>query len=286
MESFPQRIDIRGLELRVDDAFVYPPETAAILVISCDSYQDLWPPFFKCFFKYWPDCPYPVYLGSNRCRYPDDRVRPILVGDDKDYSSNLLEMLKHLKEDWVLLWIEDRVLCAPVESARICTFVRLAQRVGAGYLKLIPIHPFALTSNVGHEIGDLERGCKYRVSITVALWNKETLVKLLRPGESAWEIERNGSGRSNALSERFLSLSKLARDNPPITERHLIIRGRLLREARRFVETEELQPYLSRRLIQSMPSHVYTRAYRGYSEWLHFVRRVSARFDGGTIPVF
>ncbi len=37
----------------------------AILVCSCDKYADVWEPFFKLFFKFWPDCPYPIYLLSN-----------------------------------------------------------------------------------------------------------------------------------------------------------------------------------------------------------------------------
>ena len=61
-----------------------------ILVVSCDKYKDLWIPFFHCFFKYWSDCPYPVFLASNDLEYSDPRVKTILIGPDKDYSSNLL----------------------------------------------------------------------------------------------------------------------------------------------------------------------------------------------------
>lgn len=33
-----------------------------ILVVSCDKYADCWTPFSDCMRKFWPDCPYPVYL--------------------------------------------------------------------------------------------------------------------------------------------------------------------------------------------------------------------------------
>ena len=36
----------------------------AILIVSCDKYSDLWDPFFKLFFKFWPDCPFNIYLLS------------------------------------------------------------------------------------------------------------------------------------------------------------------------------------------------------------------------------
>ena len=52
-----------------------PPEDPAILVVSFDAYQDLWPVFFQAFFKYWPDCPYRVYLGANTATYVHPRVQ-------------------------------------------------------------------------------------------------------------------------------------------------------------------------------------------------------------------
>ena len=33
-----------------------------ILVVSCDKYADCWTPFSDCMRKFWPYCPYPVYL--------------------------------------------------------------------------------------------------------------------------------------------------------------------------------------------------------------------------------
>ena len=63
----------------------------ALLVVSCDNYRDAWEPFFTLLFKYWPECPYPVFLGSNKQTYKDNRITPIMIGEDIDYSSNLLQ---------------------------------------------------------------------------------------------------------------------------------------------------------------------------------------------------
>ena len=38
----------------------------AILVLSCDGYTDLWRPFFENFKKKWGDCPYDIYLLTNK----------------------------------------------------------------------------------------------------------------------------------------------------------------------------------------------------------------------------
>ena len=41
----------------------------AILVLSCDKNCDLWPPFFSFYQKYWKDCNYNVYLGTNFLKF-------------------------------------------------------------------------------------------------------------------------------------------------------------------------------------------------------------------------
>jgi hypothetical protein len=41
----------------------------SILVNSCDSYDDLWEPYFSLFHVQWADCPYPVYLNTETKRY-------------------------------------------------------------------------------------------------------------------------------------------------------------------------------------------------------------------------
>ena len=55
-----------------------------ILVVSCDKYADCWTPFSDCMRKFWPDCPYPVYLctesgepemGQCTVRYSTSRPR-------------------------------------------------------------------------------------------------------------------------------------------------------------------------------------------------------------------
>ena len=233
----------------------------AILVVSCDAYQDLWHPFFHCLFKNWPDCPYPIFLGSNTISYSDSRVQPVMVGKDLDYSSNLINMLKQIPHEWVILWIEDRVLSAPVDTSRLIKMIQLAQSRGAGYFRLIAHHPFAWSKDKSQEISEIPKGSYYRSSITVALWRKSVLTKLIRPGETAWDLERIGSRRSDNLDEKFFCLTAYVKHNPPISDQHLIIKGRLLRDAHQFLQKEGLQEYLQQRRLQTLRSYWYVRLY-------------------------
>jgi hypothetical protein len=237
------------------------PHNLAILVVSCDAYHDLWQPFFNCFFKYWIDCPFPVYLGANfKSYYDDKRVQTILVGQDLDYSTNLLTMLEHIDHEWLILWIEDRVLSAPVNTVRLNNLLNSAISDRVGFLKLISSHPYAFV-NDSKEIGEIPKGSKYRACMTVGLWNKNTLIQLIKPGESAWDFERSGSRRSINLKEKFCSLSYAIRNNPPLADTHLIIKGRLIRAAQGFLMKENLLHLVGKRPLQTLRSCLYVKLY-------------------------
>lgn len=232
----------------------------AILVVSCDAYKDLWTPFFRCFFKYWPDCPYPIYLGSNFSEYPDSNVHSILVGVDIDYSSNLIKMLGQIRERWVILWIEDRVLSDPVDTTRLKKLVRLAQVEQAGFLKLIGDHPLTFLRDKNKEFGEIPLEARHRVCMTIGLWDKQTLLRILRPGETAWDIERKGSRRSVTLGEKLLTLNANFWNIPPISYCHLIVKGKIIRDVLPFLYKEDLVD-LIQRPMQSIRSYWYGRIY-------------------------
>jgi hypothetical protein len=233
----------------------------ALLVVSCDAYKDLWRPFFHCLFKYWPDCPYPIFLGSNESDYSDSRIKSILVGPDKDYSSNLLATLTHIDYPWVILWIEDFLLSAPVENARLSKMMTDAQTRGAGYLKLIASFPYAYPKNRTEEIGIIPKGIKYRVNIGVTLFKKEVLVSLLRSGESAWEIEYKGASRSKNIPEDFYCLNANIKSNPPISYINAVARGKWMRNAIPFLKREGFGDCIPNRKLQSLRSYIYYRLY-------------------------
>lgn len=232
-----------------------------LLVVSCDTYQDLWHPYFHCLFKYWPDCPYPIFLGSNEFEYSDPRIKSILVGPDKDYSSNLLAMLDRIETSWLILWIEDLLLSAPVNTVRLTNLIALAQNQKIGYLKLSANTPWSFSKDKTQEMGPMPEGIKYRATIGLTLWKKDVLIRLLRPGESAWEIERNGSIRSNSFIEPFYCLSTNVKSNPPISFVNAAIKGLWNRDALPFLKKEGLGDCIPNRHIQSCWSYLYIKLY-------------------------
>lgn len=240
----------------------FDPAELPILVVSCDKYQDLWRIFFHLFFKYWPDCPFPVYLVSNTLAYNHPRVRTLLVGPDEGYSTNLIKALRLVPAEWVLFWIDDRPPCSPVDSNELLDLIRLARKRNAVYLQLLSFHPYALVPRT-EKIGEISKRARYLVSLTISLWKRETFLKILAPGESAWDIEKKGGrARAAALTEPFFSLSIDRRSCAPIRDLHLITKGRITREALAFLKREHLEMVPGVRRPVTFHYHIYIQLVR------------------------
>lgn len=173
-----------------------PANSVAVLVVSCDKYADLWRPFFDLFFRYWSDCPFPIYLLSNTTSVDIPGVQGILVGPDVSWSDGLLRALTKIEENYVFMFLEDLFLTGPVDTAAIEEILRWFVSVQGNYIRLngLPPPDVALTDMVGMVAPDTI----YRTATVLSVWRHQTLAELLRPGESAWDFETAGSVRSEA----------------------------------------------------------------------------------------
>ena len=95
----------------------------AILIVSCDKYQDLWNSCIILLRKFWKDCPFKVYLLSNTIKANFDDVMSITVGNDYSWSESLQNALDQIPETYVLLYIEDLYLTGHVQSEKIVQLV-------------------------------------------------------------------------------------------------------------------------------------------------------------------
>jgi hypothetical protein len=180
----------------------------AVLVNSFDGFSDLWEPFFTLFFRYWPDCPYSVYLTANHMQYPDSRVRTIQVGDDQAWSDGLISALDVLDTPYVLLLLEDYLIEGPVNTKRIERLFEYMRANEAVHLRLRPSPPPDVPCTDHPELGEVAKGVPYRFTTQAAIWDREVLLSLLKSGESGWEAEMNASQRANAVDRPFLSIRK------------------------------------------------------------------------------
>ena len=181
-----------------------------ILVVSCDRYRDVWRPFFTLFFRRWPDCPFPVHLGTNHEHYDDPRVTTLNIGDDLSWASGVLSMLDALGSEYVMVFLEDFFLTEAVDTRRVVQLVELAQSRRSGCMRFAAGPPLALPPTrplQGHEgVGVIDPGEPWRVSAQIAVWRTDVLRRLLVPGLNAWQFEQLGTPLSERFPEEFLGL--------------------------------------------------------------------------------
>jgi hypothetical protein len=187
--------------------------SVAIVVSSCDAFFDAWRPFSAFVKKFWPDCPFEIFLLTNGLRVRSQRIQAVAVGPDRGWSTNLLSMLAQISHPYVLYFQEDYFLTARVKGEQLA--VDFEQAIGSGAASLCfraRSHPDAGFEPLNERFGIVPVNSDGRTRCQVTLWNKEALQSILLPGETAWDFERRGSARAQQMS----ILSYARRDNTPI----------------------------------------------------------------------
>jgi hypothetical protein len=174
----------------------------AVVIASCDSYSETWEPYETLFWRFWPTCPFHVYIISNETSVNSPRMLNLRVGRDVSWSDNLIAALGQIPEEYVLVMVDDFFFRSPVASTHVMAILEWMDRVAANCVHLYGRpQPEERTTDL---VGPLPKGVYYRASAVSALWRKSVLMEILSPGETAWDFEIRGSTRSDAF-DRFYS---------------------------------------------------------------------------------
>jgi hypothetical protein len=187
--------------------------SVAVVVSSCDSFFDAWRPFIFFFRKYWPDCPFPVFLIVNELRIRSAFVHPISVGPDREWASNMITALASIAQPYILYFQEDYFLNGAVNNERLAgDFAYAFEKDAASFC----FHARGLLESnfkpLNDRFGVVPPDSDGRTRLQVTLWKKSVLQGSLRPGETAWNMEARASERTRHL----LALSYLQRRDRPI----------------------------------------------------------------------
>jgi hypothetical protein len=170
------------------------PADLAVVVLSCDKYNDLWAPFAHCFRRAWPDCPFAVYLFANQKRFEGgEDIRTVLSGEDRDWSSSVKACVRQLKEEYVLVLFDDVFLSRRVEPARLAPLLGWLAHERPTYLRFrrVPRPDERVTAVIGR----YQEATLYRTAV-FGIWRRTALDALLVAGESAWQFEYNSPSRA------------------------------------------------------------------------------------------
>ncbi len=187
--------------------------SVAVVVSSCDAFFDAWRPFQAFLEKFWDDCPFEIFLLTNELQVRSSRLRPLALGEDRGWSSNLLSALTKIDHPYVFYLQEDYFLTAPVYRDQLAEdFSHVLEHDTDSLCFRARSEPDAGFQPLHERFGLVPLESDGRTRCQVTLWKRSSLQSILREGETAWDFEARGSARTQEMQV----LSYLRRDNMPI----------------------------------------------------------------------
>lgn len=161
----------------------------AVVISSCDLYSDCWKPLFHSIHKYWPDCPYPIYLICNYKDSGDDSVIPIKVGEHLGWGSNTKHALDKIDADYILLIQEDYFMVRTMSSQAIEQHIAFCERNDVDYIRLEQPYrdSYSCPDNDNYCYDSLS--LRYALCLQPAIWRKDVLHRLAIEGWTGWDYE-------------------------------------------------------------------------------------------------
>ena len=209
----------------------------AVLVLSCDKYSDLWDPFFECFDRYWPDCPYPIYLGSNTINYNKEKITTLYSGEDKDWSTSTKKIINQIDAKYVWIFLEDIFITSKIDTSYINETFSFLKNNNGNFIHETTKIPQVTDNGIYNEY---PRGMPYRVNVR-GFWNKDYFIQLLLDGESPWNFEIMGSYRSS-YDDGFYSVKK-----DVLTFVNMVEKGQWIRKSVQWCEQENITLDINKR---------------------------------------
>jgi hypothetical protein len=193
------------------------------LVNSCDSYEDLWKPFFLSLKKYWIEFDYPIVLNTETKKFTFNSFDIVCNGSSHaKWGGRFLDNLKKIKTEYVIIFFDDYLINKYVDVLRIRScFAVLEQNSDASVCYLVDITKHQgvdLQTNkqsgaetIQSQYSDFQlipRSLNYRLNSAPAIWRVADLIKFTNVDDTPWVWEFFGSARTYKTKKKFFCISK------------------------------------------------------------------------------
>lgn len=181
----------------------------AFLMSSCDSYEDLWEPFFECLDRFGGGKKeLSVYLNTEHKQFVPQKelsfeVKTLNQRGNKNltWSRRFIDVLNRIPEDYVFLVLDDFFACDTIRWDLFDEIVEIMEKdksiasfqMYGTRTRNRDEENFVLSTELTYK--ELHDG-GWKTHFVPTIWRKEVLLKWLRPWESIWAFEGYGSDRA------------------------------------------------------------------------------------------
>lgn len=207
-------------------------EELSIIVSSTDSYSDMWPDFFACFKKFWPDCPYKIYLVTNELTPEFRGVEIINCEKDAQWSERMRRALNMIQSKYVCFLLDDFYISGEVDTSLVQKSLKFMDHEHILYYKLMTMSkiPSSEYKSIPY-IYEITASLKYGISLCSSIWDRKLfLEKIGNDNYNPWKFEVN---RLNE-EEKAINSKKIVGvfDNRNILNiTHMVVQGKYLPKA-------------------------------------------------------
>ena len=168
--------------------------SCSVLVCSCDKYEEAWIPFFSLLKKYWPDCPFGLYLNTETKKCDIEGVTTINV-DSKCWSERLNKALASIETEFVIVMLEDFFIQKKVDDSKIKDLIdvmSLNTDIAVFYLNRITGYKDPSPYQDFYEMLPTNQYSRYMLNCQTAIWRRSVLEHSTRTSFSPWDFEEFG----------------------------------------------------------------------------------------------
>jgi hypothetical protein len=204
----------------------------AIYIMSCDNTLDVLTHFIVGFKKYWGDCPFDIYIGSNnknlKLNFANYKILPANKSNWKTETLEQLEIIRKLDSDLthLIVFLDDFILSNPVSNGRIFEICNYKELDSIKYLRLKRLEDglfqkciqlFQNKIHINKElIFKIRKVHPYFSSLQVSLWNLEHLTDTLNQATDIWDFE----------TKKYESLDHYSVTETIIKYKHIVQKGK------------------------------------------------------------
>lgn len=189
-------------------------EKCTILVNSCDKYEDAWYPLFKIMKAEWKDRKWPIVLNteSKTFDYEDMGIKTFRLyqpGVKDKWGKRLIETLKRIDTEYVLMYLDDFFLTRPVNQNMLDQCIEwLDKNDDVAVFCFMPAYGENIKDGRFEGFEKRPQDGDYRLNCQAALWRKEELIEYTKPNYNPWEWEIFGSIRTRKSKKSYYSIIK------------------------------------------------------------------------------
>ncbi len=182
-----------------------------ILFCTCDSYADLWDPFFTLLKNYWPECSNnKILINTESMDYSFDglNIKCLQLYSENDkvpYGERMIQHIKAIDTEFTMVMIDDFFLTHKVDDKALDEVIQwMKNDERTSVFHFYPVRDKDDVPSEKYPKYDIRPlHAQYKFCFQAGIWKTDYLLKAWKPHENPWEWEHMGNMRSNDPDRDF-----------------------------------------------------------------------------------